>query len=245
VDSDVNIKGILFDKDGTLIDFMASWMPAIIEAANYFARDDQTTVNQMLEASGYDLGTHTIRAGSILAAANNALIAECWSECLTIDADCEMLNKLNEIFQHHNQHSSIPVTDLHSLFNELISRGISLGLATSDSEQGAKKTLAALNVEPQMHFVCGYDSGHGIKPEAGMVHAFCQHLQLSPDEVIVIGDNIHDIHMAHNAGAKLAIGVLTGTSKAVNLHEADYILDNIADIPELLDNIGFVKPNII
>jgi len=241
MDKKMIIKGILFDKDGTLIDFMASWMPAIIEAANYFADNDQNTVDKMLQASGYEVETHTIKGGSILAAANNAQIADCWSQFLTIAADGEMINKLNQIFQHHNQHSSIAVTDLHSLFNELIARGIYLGLATSDSEQGAKKTLAALGVESQMAFICGYDSGHGIKPEAGMVQAFCQQLKISPDEVIVVGDNTHDLHMAHNAGAKLAIGVLTGTSTAVNLHEADYILDNVADIPELLDNIKHVK----
>ncbi len=233
----MNIKGILFDKDGTLIDFMASWMPAITEAANHFSNHDPIIASEMLAASGYNQELKSIESGSILAAANNQQIADCWSQFLDIDPDQAMLTKLDEIFQHHNLHSSVPVTDLHSLFEELISRGIKLGLATSDSELGAKKTLGALQVLQQMDFVCGFDSGHGIKPEAGMVQAFCRELGLSADQVMVVGDNTHDLHMAHNAGAKLAVGVLTGTSRAVNLHEADFILDNVADIPELLDNI--------
>ena len=233
----MKITGILFDKDGTLIDFMAAWMPAITEAANYFANDKPDVVEKMLTASGYNLQTHSIEAGSLLAAANNQQIAACWSQFLNIEADSSMLAKLEEIFQHHNLRSCVAVTDLPSLFNELRSRGIKLGLATSDSERGAKKTLEALKVAQQLDFVCGYDSGFGIKPEAGMVQAFCKAVQLDVQQIMVVGDNPHDLHMAHNAGARLAVGVLTGTSKAVNLHEADYILDNIADIPELLDNI--------
>ncbi|NQZ30645.1 MAG: HAD family hydrolase [Oceanospirillaceae bacterium] len=233
----MKITGILFDKDGTLIDFMASWMPAITEAANYFANNEPDIVDEMLSASGYNKHNHSIAAGSLLAAANNQQIADCWSQFLEIEADSKMLAKLDQIFQHHNFRSCVAVTDLPSLFDELRSRGIKLGLATSDSEQGAKKTLQALNVTQQLDFVCGYDSGFGIKPEAGMVQAFCKATGLDVQHIMVVGDNTHDLHMAHNAGAKLAVGVLTGTSKAVNLHEADYILDNIADIPELLDNI--------
>jgi phosphoglycolate phosphatase len=233
----VTIKGILFDKDGTLIDFMASWMPAINEAANYFSQNDQTITDKMLLASGYDKHSKRILAGSILAAANNQQIAECWSQFLEISPDKQMLAKLDEIFQYHNQHSSVPVTDLASLFSQLKSRGIKIGLATSDSEQGARKTLKALGVEHLMDFICGYDSGFGVKPEAGMVHAFCNQLQLDTQNVMVVGDNTHDLHMARNAKAKLAVGVLTGTSNAVKLHEANYILDNVVDIPELLDSI--------
>ncbi|MFT5706012.1 MAG: phosphoglycolate phosphatase [Oceanospirillaceae bacterium] len=233
----MNIKGILFDKDGTLIEFSTSWMPAIIEAANYFSKNDPIVTQQILAASGYDDKTNQVLAGSLLAAANNQQIAQCWSQFIDIEADQNMVDKLDEIFQYHSQHSSVAATDLHVLFDNLISRNIKLGVATSDSEQGARKTLEAFGVAQKIDFICGYNSGHGIKPESGMVDAFCEQMKLLPSEVMVVGDNTHDLHMAKNAGAKLSIGVLTGTSSAVKLHEANYILDHIGDIPELLDSI--------
>ncbi len=233
----VEIKGIVFDKDGTLIDFMASWMPAIYQAVNHFASNDQAIAEKMLIASGYDAQRHLILAGSILAAGNNQQIINCWSQVLAIQPNQDMLIKLDEIFQYHNRHSSVAVTDLHPLLCALKSRGIKIGLATSDSEQGARQTLDALGVANCMDFICGYDSGYGVKPEAGMVNAFCQQLQIDPRNVMVVGDNTHDLHMARKAQAKLAVGVLTGTSRAVKLYEADYILDSVADIPELLDNL--------
>ncbi len=234
----MNIKGIVFDKDGTLIEFSTSWMPAIIEAANYFANNDPVIAQKMLAVSGYDKDTDKVAAGSLLAAANNQQIAECWSQFLEIEADQAMVSKLDDLFQYHSEHNSVAATDLHSLFDQLITRGIKLGVATSDSEQGARATLKALGVIDKMDFICGYDSGHGIKPEAGMVSAFCKAMDLQPSEVMVVGDNTHDLHMAQNAGAKLSVGVLTGTSTAVKLYEANYILNHVGDIPELLDNIN-------
>ena len=75
----------------------------------------------------------------------------------------------------------------------------------------------AFDVLQQFDFLAGYDSGHGVKPEAGMVLAFCQQTGLSCEEVVVVGDNRHDIEMGRNAQAGLCVGVLTGTSERSDL----------------------------
>ncbi len=51
---------------------------------------------------------------------------------------------------------------------------MTLGVATSDSAAGAHATLKSVGLGGQDFFVAGYDSGHGGKPEAGMVLAFCR-----------------------------------------------------------------------
>jgi phosphoglycolate phosphatase len=50
----------------------------------------------------------------------------------------------------------------------------------------------------------------------------------------MVGDNTHDLEMAHAAGAGLAIGVLSGNSTRAELApRADIIVDSIADLPGL------------
>ncbi len=60
-------------------------------------------------------------------------------------------------------------------------------------------------------------------------------MSLEPAEVIVVGDNRHDIEMGKNANAGLCIGVLTGTSTRADLEGvADLLLDDIAGLPAVI-----------
>ncbi len=65
-----------------------------------------------------------------------------------------------------------------------------------------------------------------------MVLGFCQHTGLRPEQVMVVGDNTHDLHMGQSAEAGCNVGVLTGTSVRAELEfDADLVLDSIADLP--------------
>lgn len=230
-------KGILFDKDGTLLDFMATWMPGIRKAAHWVANDDTALADRMIAASGYDPDLDVITSGSLLAAGNTAEIAECWISMLPHEPPADLVSGMDAIFRQQGAENGVPVTDLGTLFHSLKQRDIKLGIATSDSQQGAEHSLSPFGILDQLDFICGYDSGHGYKPGPGMVHAFCEHTGLKHDEVIVIGDNLHDIEMGRSAGAGLTIGVLTGTSNRDQLCEhADHVLTNVAEIFDILDS---------
>ena len=229
-------KGILFDKDGTLLDFMATWMPGIHKAARWVAGDDLELAERMLIAGGYDPQQDLILSGSLLAAGNTAEIAECWGALLNGPEPDDLVAQMDAIFRQQGAENGVPVTDLATLFHSLKQRDIKLGIATSDSQQGAEHSLAPFGILQQLDFVCGYDSGHGSKPGPGMVHAFCRHTGLDQKEVIVIGDNLHDIEMGRSAGAGLTVGVLTGTSNHDQLcKDADYVLSSVAQIFDILD----------
>ena len=54
-------------------------------------------------------------------------------------------------------------------------------------------------------------------------------------EIVVIGDNPHDLEMARSAGAGAALGVLTGNSRRDELAPlADAVLDSVCDLPAWL-----------
>ena len=228
-----NIKGIVFDKDGTLLDFHGTWVPRMRAVLMQLCQGDIDFAMQLAVAVGYDAQLQRVRSGSILAAGNNQEIAEAWSQPLGRSVG-ELEGILNRQFASDAAGHSVAVAGLTETLQQLRDMGYCLGVATMDSEAGIDATLSAFGCLDLFTFKAGYDSGYGSKPGPGMVHACCQALDLLPEQVMVVGDNTHDLHMGLSAGAGVVVGVLTGTSVASELHEAHYVLDSIAQLPALL-----------
>ena len=232
-------KGIVFDKDGTLIDFNSTWLPVYRYAALEVAKNNRPLADELLNQHGYDPDASRFIGGSLLAVGNNHAIAHAWARHL-VDVDDEteietLSVRLNQIFQQQVALSATPVQGLKATLQHLTGAGLKLGVATSDSYQGIHNTLEAFDVISEFEFLCGYDSGHGLKPDPGMVLAFCAAMSLEPAEVIVVGDNRHDIEMGKNARAGYCIGVLTGTSTRDELEDlADVVFDDITDLVQLI-----------
>jgi phosphoglycolate phosphatase len=225
------IKGVLFDKDGTLFDFRASWAPVYARALTELAEGDPARARRMAEDVGFDLGGLAFARDSILIAGTVAEIALRLARFVPgrgpdgIEA-C--------LFAHATGAAHAPVADLPALMAELRRRGLALGLATNDAESVAIANLAAAGLGGMLDFVAGYDSGHGAKPAPGMVLAFCRRTGLDPGTVAMVGDSRHDLEAARSAGAR-AVAVLTGIATHDELApHADHVLGSIAELPAWL-----------
>jgi len=229
-------QGIVFDKDGTLLDFNKTWLPIYLYAAQEFAEGNNQLADRLLTQHGFTAAQGRFIGGSLLAAGNNRQIAEAWAIQIGKTDQVEAISRrLNEIFHDLGSEHATAVDGLTDTLTQLKQAGHKLGVATADSHQGIINTLQAFNVLGQFDFLAGYDSGHGIKPEAGMVLAFCDEMGLAVETVVVVGDNRHDIEMGRNAGAGLCVGVLTGTSTRDDLEDiADIVFDDISALPGLL-----------
>lgn len=231
------IAGILFDKDGTLLDFDKSWQPVNRKASLFAAAGDEILAERLMVICGMDPLTGKVSSGSLFAAAASSEIAEAMAHAgAPFEAD-ELTRHLDRFFVEGAE-NAVAVTDLPALFSRLKGRGLKLGIASSDNEASIRVIADRLGIMPYLDYIAGYDSGHGVKPQPGMIDGFAASQRLDPAAIAMVGDNTHDLHMAHNARAGLAVGVLTGTSgrEALEPH-ADYVLDSIEQLESLLDRL--------
>lgn len=226
------IRGILLDKDGTVVDYWRTWVPANREAALHVARGDAALAAELLRLGGHDPETDRITPGAPLAAGDFMDIAEAFAVHPGVGAAAELVSGIARVFLAGSAQRSELIEGVGAALLELHRRGYRLGIASNDSVAGIDASLAPHGVLACLDFLAGCDSGHGPKPGPGMALAFCEAMGLDPHEVAVVGDAVHDLLMARAAGVGLAIGVLSGTSAREDLAElADLIVASVAELP--------------
>ncbi|NKC16298.1 MAG: HAD-IA family hydrolase [Gammaproteobacteria bacterium] len=235
------LQGVLFDKDGTLLDFHRTWAGANEQAAEVVAAGSgqAVTAARLLQAGGYDPVSNSYRADAPLACGTTADIAAVWAPLLDgVDAG-PLAQELERIFQALVGRSPCPVEGLHETLDALSERGFKQGLATMDSAAMAALHLDELKLAHYFDFVCGHDSGLGNKPDPGMVFAFCEAVALTPAQVVMVGDTPYDLMMGRAAGAGFVIAVLSGAGTRDALAPlADWVLPSIASLPAWLARHG-------
>ncbi|MEY4698541.1 MAG: hypothetical protein RIT14_2969 [Pseudomonadota bacterium] len=228
------IDGIIFDKDGTLFDFRASWGGW----ARHMLRDlgrDEAHRRAMGARIGFDLDSGHFAPDSPVIAATAADIAAALMPELPGRSHGDVMDEINARAASAAMAQAVP---LRPLLAALKARGLRIGLATNDTEAPARAHLAAHDITEFFDFIAGYDSGHGPKPGPGMCLAFARQTGLDPDRVAMVGDSRHDLEAGRAAGMR-AVAVLTGVATAPDLApHADVVLDDIGAIPGWLDGLA-------
>lgn len=225
-------RGLLFDKDGTLLDFDATWRPFAERLAREAAGGDAAAAANLMETAGFDSATGTFRPGSALAAGTGRDVAALFYPHLSgTDLDA-VVTRLDREAVAHVQTGLAAIDGVAEALHMLHAAGFVLGMATNDSEAGAEACVEIMGVQELFAGVLGYDSVANPKPAPDMLHAFAGRTGLAPDEIAVIGDNTHDLDLARTGGAGVAIAVLTGNGTREVLEPlADIILPGAADLP--------------
>jgi len=237
----VALRAILFDKDGTLIDFDATWGPAAYEVMRELAGGDEQAFADLVRVSEYVLEERRFLPTSPLVAGSSASYGPLWAQALKRLPSADFYRHMDELFGYWGLRSLAPIGRPAELVGALAGRGFRLGIATNDAESSGRAQAEALGLMAHLDFIAGYDSGFGGKPHPGMVLAFAAHCAVQPHEVALVGDSLHDLEAARAAGA-LSIAVLTGPlgpgARAELEPHADHVIASIDHLPALLDDVG-------
>jgi phosphoglycolate phosphatase len=229
--SRVRADGVLFDKDGTLFDFSATWDVWAGGMLSDLAAGVPGRLEALARAARYDLDARRFYRDSAVIAGTNREAAECLAAELpewTVDAI------ERHLMLDSAQAPLAPAVPLAPLLDQLDALGLRLGVMTNDTEYGARTHLRGAGVEARFHFIAGYDSGHGAKPSPEPLLAFAQAQGLEPGRVVMVGDSRHDLIAGRAAGMQ-CVGVLTGPAERADLEPlADVVLADIGHLPAWL-----------
>ncbi len=227
------IDGIVFDKDGTLFHFQATWGAWTEGFIAEEAGGDASLRDRLAEALGFDLTRKGFHPDSPVIAATTGEVAALVHPLLPRYSLDGLRARMDARAMSLRNVEAVP---LLPLFTGLKARGLKLGLATNDTEAPARAHLSASSIDHLFDFVAGFDSGWGGKPAPGQLLAFAAAVGLDPARCAMVGDSLHDLHAARAAGM-VAVGVLTGMADEATLDSAaDVVLETIGDLPDWLDH---------
>lgn len=222
------LRGIIFDKDGTLFDFSSTWEAWAASFLRQVAKDE-THAQTLGKAIGFDVTTRQFSPGSIVVAGTPDEVTEALLPHLPHFAFEDLLDLLNAEAETAPQMEAVP---LPLYLAGLRGQEFRLGLVTNDAEAPARAHLRTAGITEYFDFIAGFDSGHGAKPAAGQLLAFADVVGLAPQEIVMVGDSLHDLMAARSAGM-VGVGVLTGLANAATLDPyAACVLPDIGHLPD-------------
>ncbi|MDP8997315.1 MAG: HAD family hydrolase [Pseudomonadota bacterium] len=233
------IKGILFDKDGTLIEFNGFFGLTYLKMLQQHFGHSPEEALAMLVVTGFVPETGSCRSGSPMASETMSQIARRWWPNLPASEALARAKVMDDNFDRAALQKPKAVTDLADVFHQLAAANYILGVATNDSEASAHAHMTHFGVVDHFELLIGADSVADPKPSGDMIRHFAQVTGLAPHEIAMVGDNAHDINEARAGGAGLAIGVLSGNSDHDDLaHIADHVIGTVAELPLLLKRLS-------
>lgn len=218
------IRAILFDKDGTLLQFTEGWVDSIVGFLENKILDDNKKREVFRKIGIREDGG--VEENSILSSETATDLAIIFSKYLDEDLD-EIYRELDDHLLNYlkkNNKFIRETCDLRSLFEALRERGIIIGIFTSDNYRQAKYSMEYLGLDSFIDFYAAADI-YKKKPNKESLEVFKKKYSLEDQEIIIVGDSRVDMVFGEDT---LKVGVLCGTGSREML--AKYT-DNIVDDP--------------
>lgn len=222
------MKGIIFDKDGTLMQIAPFWVPVTRAVFRQFAAecaDPAACLREMEAGLSAPDGMSSLFSGTygMLAASLSVCLPRYGGPAVTED-------DVTRAFARHRGCGRVlpTVPDLPMHLAALRERGLRLFLVTTDAPSSAAYCLRRLGVGHLFDAVYGDDGVHPTKPDPAVAYEIAARVGGSPADCLMVGDSATDMRFAHRAGMR---AVCVGTDRAA-MAEGDAHLPDISGLEE-------------
>jgi phosphoglycolate phosphatase len=234
-----NADLVVFDKDGTLIDFDFMWGRLAEMWVDRLAirMGNEALASDLYRSFGYDPVDKYIDPQGPLAIATTPQVQAIaigtlyrhglsWTEAqdqaqLAFRTGPEL--PLASLIR--------PAGQVATILKQLQQAQVRVAVVTTDYRSDTEETLRILGVDEMVDSVMCGDDGVPNKPAPDMLLTTCQSLGVRPQHTAVVGDTLGDMLMARRAGAGLRAAVLSGVGTCELLEtQADVVLQSIDEI---------------
>lgn len=234
---------VVFDKDGTLIDFTLMWGGWVESQAWKVEMTTGLPVREKLFAAmGYDWIRRSIKSkgalcctpmGELYKLAVKVLVAEGMRQSKADEVITQCWSMPDPVL------TSRPLGNIPALFRTIKKMDMKIAVCTTDDRQPTIDTLKHLGVLDMVDGLACGDDGLPAKPAGEQIWTLCKQLNVPPHNTIMVGDTSTDMVLGKNAGCGLSIGVLGGASSLEDLAEdADVLVPTIDRVVKVLFQYG-------
>ena len=238
------VKGILFDKDGTLSnseEYLLSLSKYRIEESIKFF--SQKKINQQVISDLENLLTKTygvtskgLKPDSTLAVASRehniistatvfSILGQSWPSSIFLAN--KIFNKADNLNKSNFRRPLLPGF-MHFL-NKLIDKNIICSLISNDNNLGITDFLTNNNLDQKITHYWSCEN-NPQKPNPDAVKKLCNRLKLNPKDCALIGDADTDLQMAKEAGIGLVLGYTGGWKNSPLLHYQHHLIHHWDEI---------------
>lgn len=234
-------KYILFDKDGTLLDFEKYWIRILTAATESVLSRfdiDIKIAEEIYPAIGVVDGVADISGpycqGDI------AVTVDIYYDIIlshghNIDKG-EFTSALAEEFRDNSSAGELTgnCEDVRGFLMNLRKSGIKVALVTADDTHSTNECLALAGIEDCFDRIFVADGGYPGKPDPHIINMLCAEEGIEKDEMLMVGDTVKDMLFAKNGGIRAIAIAKSETNRRILEPYAVAVVDSPDKIIEYM-----------